>query len=90
MAVPRTVASDGELTRLQEAEGPGRLCRPSRALEPGCGRRRCSRPRGRWRREGLGGAEVRASSAASCTACAMDFRRKRIVPAGGVGRQPRP
>eukprot|EP00969_Alexandrium_andersonii_P213070 9409339-Alexandrium_andersonii.AAC.1 len=64
MAVPLTAASDGELARLQEAAGSGRLCRPSRAIRPGGGRRRCFRSRARWWRKGLGGAEVRASSAA--------------------------
>eukprot|EP00969_Alexandrium_andersonii_P256469 11337568-Alexandrium_andersonii.AAC.1 len=64
MAVPLTAASDGELVRLQEAAGPGCLCRPGRALKPVGGCRHCFRPRGRWWHKGLEGAEVRASSAA--------------------------
>eukprot|EP00969_Alexandrium_andersonii_P075559 3331637-Alexandrium_andersonii.AAC.1 len=67
MTAPLTASSDGELARLQEAAGSGCLCQPSRAPRPGGGRRRCFRARARWWREGLGGAEVRASSAASST-----------------------
>eukprot|EP00969_Alexandrium_andersonii_P315792 13953284-Alexandrium_andersonii.AAC.1 len=67
MAAPQTAAPDGEAARLQEAVASVCLRRPSRAVEPGGGRRHWVRPRGCWWCKGLGGAEVRASSAASGT-----------------------